>query len=87
MGFGPNQGDQSMARKRFKPDEIVSKLRQSSTITCRTSEGLSRSASLELHPADLHSDTAQKLLENHEQKSNTAEGIGTQVIDFVKPLK
>jgi len=28
MGFGPNKEDQRMARKRFKPEEIVAKLRQ-----------------------------------------------------------
>ena len=29
MGFDPNKEDQRMARKRFKPEEIVAKLRQS----------------------------------------------------------
>jgi transposase-like protein len=28
MGFDPNKEDQRMARKRFKPEEIVAKLRQ-----------------------------------------------------------
>ena len=28
MGFDPNKEDQMMARKRFKPEEIVAKLRQ-----------------------------------------------------------
>jgi putative transposase len=28
MGFGPSTEDQSMARKRHKPEEIVAKLRQ-----------------------------------------------------------